>query len=131
MFFLILCFIIQFIIACVCLGVVSVNSQFDILNSGWQKLNEETIRQTQIRYNCCGFKNITEENRVQCPRLANKPCFEDVQNSVAESLKTTGIVGLIFCFTNVSKKILHKKILKILRFKKNYLTFSYWESGSQ
>ena len=104
MFFLFLCFIIQFIIACVCLGVVSVNSQFEFLNAGWKKLSEATRNETQQKFNCCGFKFFpsNEADRTTCPRNANKPCFDAVQYSVAESLKISGIVALIFCFTNVS-----------------------------
>jgi len=103
MFFLFLCFVIQFIIACVCLGVVSVNSQAEFLNEGWEKLSDATINETQNKFNCCGFKSLPlDANRASCPRSAVKTCFEAVRYSVAESLKISGIVALIFCFTNVS-----------------------------
>ena len=104
MFFLSLCFIIQFIIACACLAVVSVNSQFDFLKAGWQKLSNETIEETQMKFRCCGFNTLTDTSRVKCPPyfVNPKPCFEAVRDSVAKSLEITGIVGLIFCFTNVS-----------------------------
>ena len=104
MFFLLLCFIIQFIIACVCLGVVSVNSQFEFLNAGWKKLSDATINETQEKFNCCGFNSFpsNEADRASCPRTANTTCVDAVRYSVAESLKISGIVALIFCFTNVS-----------------------------
>ncbi len=102
MFFLSLCFVIQFIIACACLAVVSVNSQFDFLNSGWQKLSNETIQETQVKFKCCGFNSFKDTPRVKCPSIYEKPCFEAVRDSVAKALKISGIVGLIFCFTNVS-----------------------------
>lgn len=97
-----ICFIIQFVIACVCLGVVSVNSQTDLLFSGWKKLSKETIKETQFKYNCCGFSNATiSHNDPTCPATANKPCFEAVKKSVVKALEITGGLALGFSFTNV------------------------------
>lgn len=87
------------------MGVVSVNSQFELLNKGWEKLGDKTIQETQIKFNCCAFsyeKYNELKNSSKCPFTANGPCFEAVKDSVARALKTTGIVALIFSFTNVS-----------------------------
>ena len=103
MFFLSICFIIQFVIACVCLGVVSVNSQTDLLFSGWKKLSPQTIEETQYKYNCCGFNNVTiSRNDPTCPVTANKPCFEAVKKSVVKALEITGGIALGFSFTHVN-----------------------------
>lgn len=104
MVMLALCFIIQFIIACTCLGVVSANSQYDLLSNGWNKLSTRTIQDTQRKYNCCGFSDrnyFDQKNSSNCPENAEGPCFEVVKDSVAQALQTTGITALIFSFTNV------------------------------
>lgn len=97
-----LCFVLQFIIAIACLAVVSVDSQADFLKSAWMKLSDETINETQNKFNCCGFSSFDDEKRVACPKAADKPCFEVVKDSVTKALQITGIVGLIFSFINVS-----------------------------
>lgn len=101
-FLLTLCFLIQFIIACVCLGIVSVNSQRNLLFSGWQKLSDRTIEETQYKYNCCGFNNITvDSHHPKCPSTATKPCFETVKHSVVKALEITGGIALTFSFINI------------------------------
>jgi hypothetical protein len=101
MFTLMLCFLIQFIIACVCLGIIPENSQTALLEVAWNKLDTETIRETQIKNNCCGFVQMNS-SRVECPITADKPCVQIVRDSVAQALKTTGIIGLLFSFINVN-----------------------------
>jgi len=97
-----ICFIIQFVIACVCLGVVSVNSQTDLLFSGWQELSDKTIEETQFKYNCCGFNNVTfDRPHVKCPATADIFCFEAVKESVVKALEITGGIALAFSFMNL------------------------------
>ncbi|CAF0940581.1 unnamed protein product [Brachionus calyciflorus] len=104
MFFLTICFLIQFIIACTCLGFISVNSKYDPLSNGWYNLSEKSKQETQIKYNCCGFseddfKILFEASK--CPEKATGTCYEPVKESVKNGLKSTGIVALIFSFTNL------------------------------
>jgi len=135
MFTLLLCFLIQFIIACVCLGIISENSQTALLEVAWNKLDTETIRETQIKNNCCGFVQMNS-TRVECPSTANKPCAQIVRDSVAKALKTTGIVGLLFSFINVTTMFffLLKQVLNLLIF--NHLMYFscsvfFWLKGSE
>lgn len=104
---LLICFIIQFVIACVCLAIISSSSQYDLLETGWTKLNVETKRETEFKYNCCGFNNTEyfqlKSNTSDCPPQADKPCFYALRETIAKALKATGIIALIFSFTNVSK----------------------------
>ena len=133
MFTLLLCFLIQFIIACVCLGIISENSQTALLEVAWNKLDTETIRETQIKNSCCGFAQMNS-TRVECPNTANKPCVQIVRDSVAQALKTTGIVGLLFSFINVIIPFLFTRF-KSNQFKTNFCSFScsvyFWLKGSE
>ena len=97
-------FIIQFVIAIVCLAFISINSQKDLLAAVWSKLNDQTIKDTQYRYHCCGFLDSTntQETRSACPAGATTPCYEQVKGDVAKAFELTGILALIFSFTNVS-----------------------------
>lgn len=96
-----LCFIIQFAIACSCLFLISANSRDDVLKAGWDRLSEENRREVQIKYNCCGFNNSTAKLN-NCPKTADRPCLETIKSSVDNALKITGIVGLVFSFSDVN-----------------------------
>lgn len=100
---LLMCFIIQFVIACVCLGVISVNSRTDLLYSGWKKLSYNTIDETQHKYDCCGFNStVVIDNRgPKCPVTATKPCLEAVKESVVKALEITGGIAMAFSFINL------------------------------
>ena len=109
-------FLIQFIIAIVCLAFISVNSQKDILDKVWRQLSDDTIAQTQHKYKCCGFLNATStvENRNRCgvttisssssSLYSLPPCYEQVKEDVTKAFELTGIIALIFSFTNVIYK---------------------------
>lgn len=98
-----LSFLIQFIIAVICLAIISVNSQADLLLKGWKKLSYQTIEDTQTKHNCCGFNNMTiiDPSQPRCPLNANKPCLEVIQDSVAKALNVSGAIALTFSFINV------------------------------
>ena len=98
---LFLCFIIQFVIAIVCLAVISTDSRSSLLKAGWHELTNETIRDTQFKYDCCGFDNISTDDPT-CPKTADKTCFHIIRQSVIYALNTAGGVALAFCFTNVN-----------------------------
>jgi hypothetical protein len=106
MFCLALCFVIQFAIAVACLAVISTNSQHDLLEMSWKKLDAKTIEEKQIEFKCCGFsKNSSEivpESGIPCPAVYTGSCFEIVKDSVTKGLKLCGSIALIFSFLNVS-----------------------------
>lgn len=104
MTFLLLSFLIQFTIAVICLAVISVNSQADLLYTGWQKLNYKTIEDIQNKNKCCGFNdmNKTDPYFPKCPINANRPCLEVIQDSVSKALKVSGAIALTFSFINVN-----------------------------
>lgn len=106
---LLICFIIQFVIAIVCLALISNSSRYDLLQTGWANLDNETRRHTEFKYNCCGFDNsdylkfkLKTEYMSECPSTAEEPCFHALESSISKALKATGICALIFSFTNVT-----------------------------
>jgi hypothetical protein len=98
-----LSFIIQFVIAVVCLAVISMNSEASLLSVAWYKLSFDTKKEIQIRNNCCGFNSTQIDNQSEppCPTNANKPCLSFIQESVAKALKVSGAIALTFSFINV------------------------------
>lgn len=109
MLMLLICFIIQFVIAIVCLALISNSSRYDLLQTGWANLDNETRRHTEFKYNCCGFDNsdylkfkLKTEYMSECPSTAEEPCFHALESSISKALKATGICALIFSFTNVT-----------------------------
>lgn len=105
MLLLSICFLVQFIIACVCLGFISVNSKYDLLSHSWNNMNNLQKVEIQQKYACCQFDEESFEknkNSSECPDKANGPCYEYLRESVKNGLRTTGVVALIFSFTNVT-----------------------------
>lgn len=103
MVMLLIGFIIQFVIACVCLAFININSQKDLLFAVWNKLSDQTIQDTQYKYNCCGFldSSSSQENRSRCPAGATTPCYEQVKGDVTKAFELTGILALLFSFMNL------------------------------
>lgn len=105
MLLLSICFLIQFIVACVCLGFISVDSKHDLLRDKWNNMNILQKKEIQSKYNCCEFDQDNFEkinNKLECPDKSNGPCYEYLRESVKDGLRTTGIIALILSFTNVN-----------------------------
>jgi len=110
-----LCFIIQFVIAVVCLAVITYNAQYDILQASWNKLSERTRHDTQKKYNCCDFtrnsSSLTPEEKDAkgCLPDAEANCYDIVKDGVTKGLKVTGACALVFSFINLSGICLAKR----------------------
>ncbi|VEN36055.1 unnamed protein product [Callosobruchus maculatus] len=111
MVILFLLFLIQFSVACACLGV-NKEQQAQLAEQGWIHVDNDTLSQVQDNFRCCGFDEkvdkeihppICETQRCcippntencQCP-----PCMEKLQNTINYAFKLCGWIGLFFSFT--------------------------------
>lgn len=104
MLLLSICFLVQFVIACVCLGFISVNSKLDILSNSWKTMSSSQKQDIQLKYKCCQFDEesfLQKKNTLECQENANGPCYIFLRESVKSGLRTTGIIALIFSFIDV------------------------------
>ncbi|CAH0553336.1 unnamed protein product [Brassicogethes aeneus] len=106
MVILFLLFLIQFSVACACLGV-NIAQQEQLAEQGWNKVNNQTKSHVQEKFGCCGFHNENDTHPVcskpcitciepecQCP-----PCMEKLQSTINYAFKLCGWIGLFFSFT--------------------------------
>ena len=111
---LFLLFFIQFIIGSVCLAL-SYHVQSNIIQMGWNSLNNETKSQIENKFECCGFKNATKRvNEINC--TFNEPCFPVLENSMIKALRLSGAIGLVFSLFQVNYTHLSRTVM---------ITFNY------
>jgi len=110
-FYVILLFILflfQFILACTYLTIRG-EKKYDLLKTNYQK----TIDGIQLKYNCCGFDNLTNFNRNQtcqnlpCCQSSNQccetmpMCYLLLTHELDKNLKIIGSIMLIFTLTQI------------------------------
>ncbi len=110
-FYIVLLFILflfQFILACTYLTIRG-DKKYDLLKSNYQQSTDDI----QLKYNCCGFDNLTEFNRNEtCQNLpcckASKQCCETLSmcypllsHELDKNLKIIGSIMLIFTLTQI------------------------------
>ncbi|VVD04588.1 tetraspanin-13 isoform X1 [Leptidea sinapis] len=119
MVILFLLFLVQFSIACACLGVNS-DQQEMLAQQGWNKVDLDVKEQVQERFQCCSFKSrATQPNatvdypscdivdKICCNNMAVTeecqctPCMERLKESIDYAFKLCGGIGLVFSFTEV------------------------------
>ncbi|XP_056640958.1 tetraspanin-31-A isoform X2 [Diorhabda carinulata] len=112
MVILFLLFLIQFSVACACLGV-NLEQQTQLAEEGWKREKNITRSNVQNVFSCCGFDQKVDkevvppdytaiENRLcvdpittcHCPN-----CMEKLQNTINYAFKLCGWIGLFFSFT--------------------------------
>ncbi|KAK9878813.1 hypothetical protein WA026_003651 [Henosepilachna vigintioctopunctata] len=115
MVILFLLFLLQFSVACACLGV-NTEQQEQWAEQGWQKESNVTRTKVQDSFTCCGFDPIVDkriipptcdekvklrccpdpniEGDCQCPYCMNK-----LRSTINYALKLCGWIGLLFSFT--------------------------------
>lgn len=123
MLVLFLLFVIQFSIACACLGVNEAQ-QVHLVKSGWGLADNGTKRDAQNSFGCCGFYSANNSLFVNdtsmqhpacpiqcCPKQANvtqccmdggeclcSPCEDPLVEAVSSAVGVAGGIGLFFSF---------------------------------
>jgi len=95
-------FIIQFSIACACLAVDD-NTQSTLAKTGWTNANNETRKEVQILFDCCGFDSINS-TAIPCPDSCGEncePCSLKLESVINNAFRVSGGIGLFFSFTEI------------------------------
>lgn len=116
MVILFLLFLIQFSVACACLGVNG-EQQEQLAEQGWRRVDNDTRAEVQESFVCCGFKKDISPSdphmgHPSCDSIQNKccpdpsitdceckPCMEELQDTINYAFKLCGWIGLFFSFT--------------------------------
>lgn len=116
MVILFLLFLIQFSVACACLGV-NIAQQEQLAEQGWRRVDNGTKMEVQEAFSCCGFdatvdKTILHPNcDLIYPRCCPDPaainckcpdCMTKLQGTINYAFKLCGWIGLFFSLTEVS-----------------------------
>ncbi|XP_022122809.1 tetraspanin-13 isoform X1 [Pieris rapae] len=119
MVILFLLFLVQFSIACACLGVNS-DQQEMLAQQGWNSVDLDMKEQVQERFQCCSFKSrvIAPNATLDYPSCAVvdgncckhmpvtdeckcEPCMEKLKETIDYAFKLCGGIGLFFSFTEL------------------------------
>jgi len=101
-------FLFQFILACTYLAIRG-TKKYDLLKDNYQK----SIDRIQLKYNCCGFDNLTGfirnetcrnlpccQSLDQCCETASM-CYSLLTQELDKNLKIIGSIMLIFTLTQI------------------------------
>jgi tetraspanin-13/31 len=106
--FLLILFLFQFILACTYLTIRG-DKKYSLLKDNYQT----SVDSIQLKYNCCGFDNLTNFNRNQtcqnlpCCQLPNQccetlpMCYALLSYELDINLKIIGSIMLIFTLTQI------------------------------
>ncbi|CAH4037729.1 tetraspanin-13 isoform X1 [Pieris napi] len=119
MVILFLLFLVQFSIACACLGVNS-DQQEMLAQQGWNSVDLDMKEQVQERFQCCSFKSraiapnatldypscaVVDGNCCNHMTITDKckcePCMEKLKETIDYAFKLCGGIGLFFSFTEL------------------------------
>ncbi|XP_018334948.1 tetraspanin-13 isoform X2 [Agrilus planipennis] len=117
MVILFLLFLIQFSVACACLGV-NMEQQQQLAEQGWGRVDNSTKAKVQQVFTCCGFDKEIKSNNSKmghpscesiepkcCPDHDHNPtcecdsCMNKLQKTINYAFKLCGWIGLFFSFT--------------------------------
>ncbi|CAF3799364.1 unnamed protein product [Rotaria sp. Silwood1] len=105
---LVILFLFQFILACTYLTIRG-EKKYDLLKESYKKSTDHI----QLKYNCCGFDNLTSFNRdVTCQNLpcchissqcceTLSMCYISLNNELDKNLQIIGSIMLIFTLTQI------------------------------
>ncbi|KAF7281618.1 tetraspanin 97E isoform X2 [Rhynchophorus ferrugineus] len=112
MLILFLLFLIQFSVACACLGV-NQSQQEQLAEQGWSRVDNGTKANVQTTFVCCGFDKEVDKHiynppcdsvNLRCCTDINENCIcpgclYKLQNTINYAFKLCGWIGLFFSFT--------------------------------
>ncbi|KAK6741132.1 hypothetical protein RB195_009160 [Necator americanus] len=97
-------FLIQFIVAIVCLGNVSETSLEELVTTGWSRSDEAVKWDAQKAFGCCGL-DYSDMLKRDCKKLSCwnycEPCLPVIVSVTSNNLVRVGLLGLFFSFTEV------------------------------
>ncbi|XP_017782201.1 PREDICTED: tetraspanin-13 [Nicrophorus vespilloides] len=117
MVILFLLFLIQFSVACACLGV-NMEQQEQWAEQGWKQVDDDVRMEVQEVFTCCGFNdtmpNDSKMGHPSCAAILPKccpnlvvvdcmcpTCMSKLQNTINYAFKLCGWIGLFFSFTEI------------------------------
>ncbi|KAL1506164.1 hypothetical protein ABEB36_005576 [Hypothenemus hampei] len=143
MVILFLLFLIQFSVACACLGV-NQSQQKQLAEQGWTRVDNATRSNVQNTFSCCGFNPEVDkevappscENLLRCADVGCNEypgCLDKLQTTINYAFKLCGGIGLFFSFTEVVGILLTKQYrnqqdpehLKAIAVFPSHKTFTY------
>ncbi|XP_023015917.2 tetraspanin 97E isoform X1 [Leptinotarsa decemlineata] len=123
MVILFLLFLIQFSVACACLGVNS-EQQNQLAEQGWKRSNNATRATVQEVFGCCQFDgnvdklfhgpscDSVEQSCCKDPNIPNcqcPTCMTKLQNTINYAFKLCGWIGLFFSFSEIAGVVLVRR----------------------
>ncbi|XP_066147474.1 tetraspanin-31-B isoform X1 [Euwallacea fornicatus] len=147
MVILFLLFLIQFSVACACLGV-NESQQKQWAEQGWTRVENDTRANVQNTFTCCGFEPDVDKvlihpdcDKVQL-RCCQNPesqscacpgCLQKLQSTINYAFNLCGWIGLFFSFTEVVGILLTRRYrnqqdpeqLKAIAVFPSHKTFTY------
>ncbi|XP_044259014.1 tetraspanin-13 isoform X1 [Tribolium madens] len=123
MVILFLLFLIQFSVACACLGV-NIAQQEQLAEQGWSRVDNNTRMKVQDVFTCCGFaesidKTISppscENVNTRCCFSSNEKncvcpqCMQKLQDTINYAFKLCGWIGLFFSLTEIAGVVLTRR----------------------
>ncbi|XP_019763163.1 tetraspanin-31-B isoform X1 [Dendroctonus ponderosae] len=126
MLILFLLFLIQFSVACACLGV-NQSQQEQLAQQGWNRVDNATRANVQKTFTCCGFDAEVDKLlphpecfdvtvRMRCcsdaeHKVCDCPggCLHKLQSTISYAFQLCGWIGLFFSFTEVVGIFLTKR----------------------
>jgi len=102
---LLLIFVIQFSVACACLGVDE-DKELQLAEAGWSHADNQTKLEAEQLFGCCGFDNHTQGIECvaveRCGADLNCPtCKAAIQDKINYAFNAAGGLGLFFSFTEI------------------------------
>ncbi|CAG9772955.1 unnamed protein product [Ceutorhynchus assimilis] len=148
MLILFLLFLIQFSVACACLGV-NESQQEQLAEQGWNRVDNSTKSNVQNTFTCCGFDTDVDLNvfHPTCEHVMMRcctdsaglncvcpGCLDKLQSTINYAFKLCGWIGLFFSFTEIAGVLLTKRYrnqtdpvdqLKAIAIFPSHKTFTY------
>ncbi|KIH58241.1 hypothetical protein ANCDUO_11554 [Ancylostoma duodenale] len=97
-------FVIQFIVAIVCLGNVSEASLQELVTSGWAASDQAVKLDAQKAFGCCGL-DFADMQKQDCRKVLLpcwnqcEPCLPVIVSVTSNNLVRVGLLGLFFSFS--------------------------------
>ena len=95
-------FVVQFSIATACLSFTD-DQEYELARSGWSQSSNQTILETEKYFYCCGFDAASSDCEFNCCMRSAEcrcdPCVGAIKGTIDSALNASGMVGLLFSFT--------------------------------
>jgi len=104
MIILLLIFVIQFSVACACLGVDE-KKELQLAEAGWNHADNATKLEAEQLFGCCGYDSPTQgiqcDDVERCKQGACPTCQAAIKDKINYAFNAAGGLGLFFSFTEL------------------------------